>query len=81
VKHRSLAVEMVGAGAVRLNHAVIAKSSHTVKPGDVLTLAVHGEIRVIRVLAEGARRGPAPEARLLYEEVGSGKSSLSPLPN
>jgi ribosomal 50S subunit-recycling heat shock protein len=27
-------------------------------------------VRVVRVVALAARRGPAPEARLLYEEIG-----------
>jgi ribosomal 50S subunit-recycling heat shock protein len=30
---------------------------------------MHDDVRVIRVLAEAERRGPAPEARLLYEEL------------
>ena len=30
---------------------------------------MHDDVRVIRILAEAERRGPAPEARLLYEEL------------
>jgi ribosome-associated heat shock protein Hsp15 len=37
----------------------------------VLTFAHGGGVKVIRVLALGERRGPASEARTLYEEVGS----------
>jgi ribosome-associated heat shock protein Hsp15 len=38
--------------------------------GDVLTLPLPpGEVRVVRVLALAARRGPATEARGLYEEI------------
>jgi hypothetical protein len=35
----------------------------------VLTIALRGEVRVLRVLDVGARRGPAHEARLLYRLV------------
>jgi ribosome-associated heat shock protein Hsp15 len=40
-----------------------------VRPGDVLTFAQGKEIRVVRVLALGERRGPAAEARTLYELI------------
>jgi len=40
-----------------------------VRVGDVLTLHVGGTVRVLTVTAVGARRGPAAEARLLYEEA------------
>ena len=36
----------------------------------MLTLPLRSDVRVIRVLALAARRGPASEARLLYEELG-----------
>ena len=38
-------------------------------PGDVLTLSAGGTVRVIRVVALAQRRGPASEARLLYEDI------------
>jgi ribosome-associated heat shock protein Hsp15 len=40
-----------------------------VREGDVLTIALRGEVLVLRILAGGTRRGPPPEARLLYEHV------------
>jgi len=40
-----------------------------VKPGDVLTFPLGPHIRTVRVLALGERRGPAPEARTLYEDL------------
>jgi ribosome-associated heat shock protein Hsp15 len=72
VKHRSLACELVEGGHIRLNRARITKTSHPVKPFDVLTIAIHNDVKVIRVLAEAERRGPAPNARLLYEELNAG---------
>lgn len=68
-RSRSLAAAMVAAGAVRLNGAPVAKPARPVGPGDVLTFAHGGGICVLRILACGARRGPAPEARALYEDI------------
>ena len=36
---------------------------------DVLTFPQGDHIRVIRILAIGHRRGPAPEAQALYEDL------------
>lgn len=70
VKTRTLAAKLVEGGAVRVNRQKVAKPSHPVAPGDVLTVAVHGTVKVVRVEAIGSRRGPAPEARLLYADLG-----------
>jgi ribosome-associated heat shock protein Hsp15 len=69
VKTRTLAAAIVSRGQVRLNKAKVLKPSHEVGPGDILTLAVHGRVRVIKVLAMAARRGPASEALTLYEDI------------
>jgi ribosome-associated heat shock protein Hsp15 len=45
------------------------KPSHAVREGDVLTIALRGQVLVVRILAGGTRRGPPPEAKLLYEHV------------
>ena len=69
VKSRSLASKLVGAGNMRVNGAPTQKAHHAVKAGDVLTFALGPHIRVIRIVALGIRRGPAPEARLLYDDL------------
>jgi ribosome-associated heat shock protein Hsp15 len=69
VKHRSLAVELVEAGHIRLNSVRLTKPSHVVKPQDVLTIALHNQVKVVRVLAEPERRGSASQASLLYETL------------
>jgi ribosome-associated heat shock protein Hsp15 len=69
VKHRSLATELVEGGHIRVNRTKITKISHPVKPDDVLTLAIHNEVKVVKVLAEAEKRGPASQARLLYQEI------------
>ena len=69
VKSRSLAAKLVQAGRVRLNRDKIDQPSHAVKPGDVLTITLDRRVIVYRVVAGGARRGPAEEARTLYEDL------------
>ena len=68
-KSRSLATQIVSAGRLRVNRQNIAKPHYQVKPGDVLTFAKGPIIRVIEVLAIGSRRGPATEARTLYNDL------------
>ena len=69
-KSRSLAQSRIEAGEVAVNGVAARKSSQMVRPGDLVDLAAPGAGRKIRVLAAGERRGPAPEARTLYEECG-----------
>lgn len=69
VKSRSLAAKLCQSGTLRVDGARIGKAHFAVKPGHTLTFPLHNHIRVIRVLALGERRGPASEARLLYEDL------------
>ncbi|HEX4026823.1 MAG TPA: RNA-binding S4 domain-containing protein [Rhizomicrobium sp.] len=64
---RLLAQAAASAGKVRLNGARVDKPGHAIKPGDVLTLGLGAQIMAVRVLALAERRGPAREARNLYE--------------
>lgn len=68
-KTRSLATKRANGGRVRVNGNKIKKSSDPVKVGDILTFAQGNQIRVIRVLDLGIRRGPAQEAQNLYEDI------------
>lgn len=68
-KSRTLAAEMVTLGRVRLNGERCTKASQNVRQGDVLTFAAGAQVRVVKVLLDGVRRGPAPEARTLYEDL------------
>ena len=76
VKSRSLAAKLVVAGRVRINRDKAAQASDLVKAGDVLTMTLDRRILVWKVLDCGVRRGPAEEARLLYEDM-----SPPPTPN
>ena len=67
VKSRTLGQKLVASGAVRVNRAPVMSPAQAVRPGDVLTLGLPRRILVARVVELGERRGPAPEARGLYE--------------
>jgi ribosome-associated heat shock protein Hsp15 len=69
LKSRTMAAELVGRGKVRVNRARVVKPSHMLRVGDVLTIALRGEVRVVQVLATGERRGPPDEARQLYRPL------------
>jgi ribosome-associated heat shock protein Hsp15 len=67
-KTRSLASDAVSGGKVKVNDAA-TKPAREIKVGDRLDIA-NGETRwVVSVKALSDKRGPAPEARLLYEET------------
>jgi len=60
---------LIEAGGFRLNRQPVTKAHAKLRVGDLLTFVWQEEVRVWRVLALGDRRGPACEARLLYEEI------------
>lgn len=68
-KSRSLAAAQCRAKKVRINGAHAKKASAPVCVGDVLTFPKAGDVKVIEIAALGARRGPAPEAALLYKDL------------
>jgi len=69
VKSRSFAAKLAQSGRVRINGEKTDQAADLVRSGDTLTIAIERRILVYRVLAPGTRRGPAPEARLLYEDL------------
>lgn len=68
-KSRTLAAKLCAAGAVTLNGDNVDKPNRMVRAGDAISVPQGGWRRTVRVVALGQRRGPAAEARLLYEEV------------
>jgi ribosome-associated heat shock protein Hsp15 len=66
---RSIAADLIAAGGVRIDGRPGAKPASSVRPGQVLTFALGRHVRVIRVRALGVRRGPAVEARTLYDDL------------
>ncbi len=75
VRTRSDAAALAEAGYVRLNGKHIAASSHLVRIGDVVTLALNRSVRVLRVEGFCERRGAAPAAQALYRELTTGAGS------
>ena len=69
VKTRALAAKLVSGGHVRLNGRRMDDPGRGLLVGDVLTIALSRDTRVLKIAAFGARRGPASEARLLYEDL------------
>ncbi|MCQ8780635.1 RNA-binding S4 domain-containing protein [Mangrovibrevibacter kandeliae] len=69
VKSRSLAQKLALSGGVRVNRIKVTQAARVVRPGDVLTISLNGGVRVLKIVDGGARRGPASEARLLYEDL------------
>lgn len=68
-KSRARATAFCVEDGLRINRIKTGKAHHPVRPGDVLTLALGTQVRVLRVVSLGTRRGPAPEARDLYEDL------------
>ena len=68
-KTRTLAARFIESTRLRIDGRVVDKAAATVAPGATLTFALHHRVRVIRVVALGTRRGPATEARALYEDL------------
>ncbi len=68
-KSRTQAARISASGWLRINGNPIAKAHQPVKEGDVLTFPKRHHIRVIRIQALGARRGPAAEVRALYDDL------------
>jgi ribosome-associated heat shock protein Hsp15 len=68
-KSRTLASKLCAAGKVRIGGELVHKAHYLVRAGDVLTFPQGPHIRVVRVVQLGIRRGPATEARTLYEDL------------
>ncbi len=77
-KSRTLAAKFCETGRLRVNGTHVAKAHALVRPADVLTFPLGPHVRVLRVVALGTRRGPAPEARRLYEDLAPSETRPRP---
>jgi ribosome-associated heat shock protein Hsp15 len=68
-KTRPLAGRFIEKARCRIDGRVTNKPHTVVAPGMVLAFALGPKVRVVRIVALGERRGPAPEARSLYDEI------------
>ena len=69
VRTRDLARQMAEEGRIRITGRIADRAHAPVRVGDVLSFALRGEVRVIRIEKLPPRRGPAAEARLAYSEL------------
>ena len=70
VKSRTLAQAVIDSGYVRIDGKRVEKPSEEVRVGSTVALPLREKVRVLRVLGLPDRRGPAPEARACYRELG-----------
>ena len=66
---RSAATRAIQGGRFRLDGTIMAKPHRQAVCGQVLTFVQGGQVRVVRILALGSRRGPGARAALLYEDL------------
>ena len=69
VKSRTAAQALVHAGHIRIDGQRVLKCAEPVRPGQVIALPLRATIRVLRVTALPARRGPLAEALRHYEDL------------
>ncbi|GJD95298.1 RNA-binding S4 domain-containing protein [Methylobacterium iners] len=72
---RTLAGRLVSDGFVRVNGTRIEAPAKALAVGDVVTVAAAHVTATVRVVDLGQRRGPAPEARLLYADLSAGEDA------
>lgn len=68
-RSRAVAQAIAEAGHMRISGRVVAHAHALVKVGDVLSYPAGARVRVIRIEALPARRGPAAEARACYTDL------------
>jgi ribosome-associated heat shock protein Hsp15 len=79
VRTRPAAAGLATSGRVRVNGQRTDGAGRAVRPGDVVTVALDGCVRVLKVAGFVERRGSAEVARGLYEEIDtSGARPTSP---
>lgn len=66
VRTRTRAAGLVREGYLRRNGARLTAPSQEIAIGDVLTLPLGNQVRLVEVLALPERRGPACEAQACY---------------
>ena len=76
-KTRAIATRAIAGGSFRLDGEVMSKPHRAAAIGQILTFAQGANIRVIRIVGIGSRRGPASEAILLYEDLAPRQSKLA----
>jgi ribosome-associated heat shock protein Hsp15 len=69
VRTRSAAAELAGSGFVRVNGARVRGPGRMVRVGDIITVALEGAVRVLKLKGFSDRRGDAAAGLSLYDEI------------
>ena len=62
MRARADCAALVGRGSIRINRQPTDKAHARLRVGDVLTVPVRGQVRVLRVVKLAVRRGPPADA-------------------
>ncbi len=71
IRTRAEAQALVAKGRVRVNGDRTRVPAKPVRAGDILTIALDRHVRLIRITGFAERRGGAPDAQKLYENLDS----------
>lgn len=68
-KTRSIAQKQVTTGKVRVDSEKISSPSRKVLPGNILTITMSRDIKIIEIVGIADKRGPYIQAQLLYNNL------------
>ena len=68
-KSRSIARKFVLTNRLRISGQVTQKPHKMISVGDVLTMTINDNLKILKVLDIPSRRGPYPEALNFYEDI------------
>ena len=68
-KSRSIATKFVLTNRLRISGQVTQKPHKMISVGDVLTMTINDNIKILKVLDIPSRRGPYPESLNFYEDI------------
>lgn len=80
MRTRKAAAALADAGHLRINGTRADGASQRVRRGDVLTVALNRGVKMLKVVALGARRGSGPAALALYEDLSNASANRVPPP-
>lgn len=69
VKTRTLAQKLIRSGKVRANKVKLTNPAKPVGSDDVLTITLERQIKILKIVDCGVRRGPFAQASKLYEDL------------
>ena len=73
-KSRNLATKFISSNRLRISGQVTQKSHKLISIGDVLTMTINDNIKMLKVLDIPNRRGPYLESLNFYEDITPNKS-------